>query len=60
MTHPFTFDVKPTMFNDEYRKVFTDIPQFFSDCRSKEILLLKNWSNNVTVANQYAESAIPH
>ena len=29
--------------------------------RSKEILLFKKiWSNNVTVANQYAESAIPH
>ena len=45
---------------DKYREIPTNTHNSSAISRSKEILLFKNWSNNVTVANHYAESFIPH
>ncbi len=57
-THPFTF-VANLLIN--IKKFLRISHNSSAISRSKEILLFNFfWSNNVTVANHYAESAIPH
>ncbi len=49
------------LFNDIHQeKLLRIFHNSLAISRNKEILLFKNWSNNVTVANQHAELAIPH
>ena len=60
MIHPFIFDANQRHLMMNIEKFLRIFHNSSATSRNKEILLFKIWSNNVTVANQYAESAIPH